>query len=287
LTDVAWVALSLIRGVGAATLTALVERFGSAEAVFAASDRDLLAVPRIGKKTLSAIRETDLARIESNLSRWGKAGVTALSMDHPNFPPRLHPPLPDAPALLFARGTLPDPAKPTVAIVGTRDPSPGTAEIAETLGRVLAAAGYIVVSGLACGVDSAAHRGALSAYGGQTVAVLGSGVLKVYPSENRGLAGEILEVGALLCEVSPDTTVSTPGLVARNRLISALADTVIIVETSDTGGAMHAARAAVKQGRRLVALDYDASGNRQLIDDGHALALHPDLSNLDTIIVGD
>ena len=123
------------------------------------------------------------------------------------------------------------------------------------------------MSGLALGVDTAAHLGALSSPDGYTLAVLGCGVLNVYPSENRGLADAIALRGGLLCEVNPSAEAKTPAIVARNRLISGLCDALIVVETSIDGGAMHAAKRAFEQGRRVYALDTAASGNRLLIDE--------------------
>jgi len=277
-TDLAWVALSLIRGMGTATLTTLTDTFGGARAVLDADDAALLAVPRVGKKTLTAVREIDLNAVSSDLDRWQAAGVHTIPFATTHYPAKLLPPMPDPPAVLFMRGSLPD--GPSVAIVGTRRPSEPMSDVAYRAGRLLAGAGYVVVSGLAYGVDAAAHRGALSIASGRTLAVLGSGVLRVYPPEHESLAAEIIERGALLCEVSPEVTVSTPWLVARNRLISGLADAVLVVESAEDGGAMHTARAAYKQGRRLLAIDNDASGNRSLIDGGHAAPLPPDLSTL-------
>jgi len=281
-TDAAWVALSLIRGMGGAKLTMLTAQFGSAAAVFQASKADLLAIRGVGAKTVTAIQDTDLEAVAGRLSDWKAAGVQLLLPV--DFPARLQPPLPEPPAVLFVRGTLPPDRAPSVAIVGTRSPSTPMREVAYRLGRVLSAAGYTVVSGLAFGVDAAAHEGALSVPTGQTVAVLGSGVLDVYPAQHRELAAAIIERGALVCEVAPDASVATPWLVARNRLISALADTVIVVQSNDDGGAMYAARAARKQGRRVLAVDNAASGNRALLDVGAAEPLAPDLGDLERVL---
>lgn len=281
MTDVAWVALTLIRGMGGAKLAALTARFGSAAAVFRATEAELLAVRGVGRKTVDAIHETDLGALARRLAAWEAAGVAVLRPSA--FPARLRPPLPEPPAVLFVRGALPPDTAPAVAIVGTRTPSPPMREAAYRLGRLLAAAGYTVVSGLALGVDAAAHEGALSVYTGRTLAVLGSGVLNVYPEAHAGLAQAIAQRGALLCEVAPDATVAVPWLVARNRLISALADAVIVVETNADGGAMHAARAAARQGRRVLAVANGAPGNRALLADG-AAALAPDLENLERLL---
>ena len=282
MTDAAWVALSLIRGMGGAKVAALTTQVGSAAAVFTAPERDLLAVRGIGKKTVEAIRQTDLDAVTRQISVWEAAGVGVLLPA--DFPSRLCPPLPEPPPVLFVRGILPADNAPAVAVVGTRAPSPAMRDVAYQLGRVLAAAGHTIVSGLAFGVDAAAHNGALSVPTGRTVAVLGSGVLNIYPAQHRDLAEKIITQGALVCEVAPEVTVSTPGLVARNRLISAFADVVIIVQSNDDGGAMYAARAALKQGRRMLAVDNGTSGNRALIEAGDALSLSPDLSNLSAVL---
>jgi DNA processing protein len=130
---------------------------------------------------------------------------------------------------------------------------------------------------MALGIDSAAHIGALACLGGVTTAVLGSGVLNVYPPGNRALAEAIRQRGALLSEVHPDAQPKPSTLVARNRIISGLCEAVIVVETESDGGAMHAARRAIDQGRRVYTLESDASGNRALIEAG-ASVIKPDLS---------
>lgn len=280
--DVAWVALSLIRGMGGTKLTTLTDHFGSVDAVLEASEAELLAVRGVGRKTVEAIREIDLETMAQRLATWEAAGVRPLLPA--DFPARLQPPLPEPPAVLFMRGTLPPDDVPAVAVVGTRSPSPAMRDAAYKLGRMLGAAGYTIVSGLAFGVDAAAHEGALSVPNGRTVAVLGSGVLDVYPVQHRDLADVICERGGIVCEIAPDASVAVPWLVARNRLISALSDIVIVVETTDDGGAMHAARAARKQGRRVLAVDNTASGNRALLDAGEADPLAADLRDLGGIL---
>jgi DNA processing protein len=129
------------------------------------------------------------------------------------------------------------------------------------------------------GVDTAAHLGAMASPEGYTLAVLGSGVLNVYPPENHNMEKGILQRGAFLCEVHPKAKVNSPALVARNRIISGLSEGVIVVETEIDGGAMHAARFAKLQGRKVYVVENDASGNRALLADG-AVPISPDLSYL-------
>ena len=267
---VAWVALSLVEHLGGRKLAALLAAFGSdPEAILAADDRDLRSVPGIGPKLSAAIRAVNLERTAQEIARWHEAGVQILASSDPDYPPRLRALADDAPPCLFVRGNPEALVKPcSIAIVGTRQPSGPAREAAVRLGMELGLAGCAVVSGLAAGIDAAAHSGALSGRG-CAVAVLGSGVRQIFPPEHGALADLILRTGgAIVSEVSPDARASTPRLVARNRLISGLSDAVLIAETSSDGGAMYAARGALAQGRRLFALDLPATGNRGLIADG-------------------
>ena len=161
-------------------------------------------------------------------------------------------------------------------MVGTRSPTPAAAEAARQLGFELAQRGFQVISGMAFGIDSAAHIGALAQPDGTTSAVLGSGVLNRYPPENRALAQAILQRGALISENHPHAQPKPSTLVARNRIISGLCEALIVVQTEVDGGAMHAARRAVEQGRRVYTLEDTASGNRALINFG-ATIITPDL----------
>jgi len=194
------------------------------------------------------------------------------------YPPALRA-LDDAPATLFARGSWPPPSRKRVAVVGTRDPSPIAHALAYQLGMELTANGCIVVSGLAYGVDAAAHNGASTTPGAYLLAVLGCGVLNIYPPEHHGQAQSILRGGALLSEVQPYANPSPSNLVARNRIITGLSDALIVVETETDGGAMHAARFASAQGRPIYTFDFPATGNQALLANG-ASALQTDLREL-------
>ncbi len=284
--DAAWVALSLIRGVGGVTMRALLDRFGSVDAVLAASEPDLCRVRGVGQKTAHAIHAIDRPRMQRRLERWQAAGVRVIAMTDAAYPARLKA-IPDCPPTLFALGTLNAPDAPHVAIVGTRTPSAAARQQAAAAGKGLAQAGAVIVSGMALGVDGIAQVAALEVPHSHNMAVLGSGVLKPYPQEHAPLAQMLRLYGLLLCEVAPDAIVSTPGLVARNRVITGLADAVLVVETADDGGAMHAARAAVRQGRALFTVDSPASGNQQLIRDGLATPIAPDLGDLRRLLDGE
>jgi DNA processing protein len=273
--DSHWVALSLLRNVGIKTISALIETFGSAEAALQADSSALLKVRGIGKVTAAAIREIDLADVQRQLTLWHEQGITIRTAHTPDYPQALQA-LDDAPATLFIRGTL-HPDSKAVAIVGTRNPNDDARNIAFKLGKMLAEQGWTIVSGLATGIDTAAHEGALSV-GGHTIAVLGGGVLNIYPEENLALANRILESGALVGENHPDATPNPPRLVSRNRIISGLCQQVIVVQTGIDGGAMYAAKSAIAQGRTLHAVGLPASGNLELLKN-NARFIAPDLQH--------
>lgn len=278
-----WVALSLTEHLGSKTLRALLDHFnGDMDAVFTADSVALRRVPGIGPKIAASIQALDRAQVAQAITRWQAEGVSIVPAFAPAYPPRLKT-LTDAPATLFLRGQLPSEAARHVAIVGTRTPTPSAAHLALHISRELAQQGVVIVSGLARGVDADAHLGALQAKNGRTLAVLGCGVLRVYPPENQVLAGLIQREGALISEVAPNAAPSTPRLVARNRLISGLSDAVLIIESSAEGGAMYAARRAQEQGRPVYTLDLPASGNQALIAGG-AQALRPDLRAVEALL---
>jgi DNA processing protein len=177
-------------------------------------------------------------------------GIRWVSLVSADYPPLLRE-IDDPPALLFYRGTLPDGEKPAAAVVGTRRPHGGPLRAAFEIGRGLGGQGVSVVSGLALGIDAAAHRGNLEG-GGRTYAVLGSGADEIYPSSNRPLARRILETGGgILSEYPPGTAPRSWHFPARNRIISALARGTLIAEAPARSGALITARFARDQGRDL------------------------------------
>jgi len=177
-------------------------------------------------------------------------GINIVSWQSPLYPPLLRE-IYDPPLLLFFRGKLPDPESPLVAVVGTRKPSPASSAQAFDIARGLGRGGISVVSGLAVGIDSFAHRGNMEG-GAPTVAVLGSGVDEIYPSSNRSLALRVLETGgALLSEYPPGVRPRKWNFPARNRIISGLSRGVLIVEAPQKSGALITARFALEQNRDL------------------------------------
>lgn len=269
----AWIALSLTAHLGGKTMRALLSHFnGDVHAILSATTPDLIAVPGVGKKIAAAIQAVQLPPVAQALARWQQAGIQTLTWTHPAYPHTLKL-VADCPPILFYRGTWRLPIAPfrAVAIIGTRTPTPASMKRAYDLAGQFAKEGAVIVSGLALGIDTAAHQGAIDA-GGITLAVLGNGISTPYPPENRDLAARIQLCGGLLAEVEPEAAVTVSGLVARNRIITGLAQQVIVAQTAIDGGAMHAARFAVEQGRTLYAVDNQASGNRYLLAQGaHAI----------------
>ena len=194
------------------------------------------------------------------------AGIHALPWNDPRFPTLLGA-IPDVPPVLWYRGLLPVLDAPAVAIVGSRAATSVSIDTAARLAHDLAARGVVVVSGLARGVDSAAHRGALSA--GHTIAVLGSGVDYIYPPEHAPLAAQIARAGVVFSEYPPGTAPLPHHFPMRNRLISGLSLAVVVIEASEKSGSLITARCALEQGRDVMAVPGNVLSGRNR--GGHAL----------------
>jgi DNA processing protein len=202
--------------------------------------------------------------------------VRALEREEAEYPALLRL-SPAAPATLHVRGRLLESDALAVAVVGSRRATPYGLEVAETMAADLAARGVTIVSGLARGVDSAAHRGALRV-GGRTIAVLGSGVDVVYPSENRRLADEIAERGALVSQFAPGTPPLPQNFPTRNAVIAGMSLAVVVIEAAERSGSLITARLAAELGREVLAVPGrvtapESRGANRLIQDGAALAL--------------
>lgn len=247
----AWLALWRIPGAGPRTFADLLERFGSIAPVFELPRAEL---ERLGLRpaTIEALgappwddADADLRWLEGgnrHLLTWADSAYPATLRDAPGAPP-----------LLFALG---DPAwlqQPQLAIVGSRNPSAGGVQTAEQFAQHLAAAGLVITSGLALGIDTAAHCGALDG-GGATVAVTATGLDRVYPARNRDLAHRIAEQGCLVSEFPPGTAVRSDQFPRRNRIISGLALGTLVVEASLRSGSLITARYALEQGREIFAI---------------------------------
>lgn len=273
-------ALSLVPGLGPRLTQALLDHFGSATAARRATAAQLQQVPHIGAKLAhdfaDALRTADP---QAELDRVAEFGVLLVPLGSPDYPERLKD-LPDAPHLLYARGTVLPVDANAVAIVGSRKCTAYGMRMAGRLAAELARAGVTIVSGLALGIDGAAHRGALEA-GGRTLAVLAGGLSAIYPPEHVGLADEVAARGALLTE-TPMLMGPQRGMFhARNRLISGLARAVVIIEANDKSGALITARHALEQGRDVFAVPANAdsphsAGSLRLLREGARLIRHAD-----------
>ena len=273
-----WLALSTLPGIGGVTARKLLERFGDIGSAFAASPDELTEIPRVTSAIAAQLLAAPIEALEAELLSLSDEGIDFLTWDDGRYPAHLRA-LADAPMTLFVRGTLkPDDAR-AAAIVGTRTPNETTVEVAATLGRELAARGLTVVSGLALGVDTAAHRGALES--GRTLAVLGSGIRFVHPKENEELAEQIVTRGALISELHPNTPPRGPQLMARDRIVSGLSRAVIVVEAGIKSGSLDTAAKANKQ-RRLVFAVPGSEGCEQLLAGG-ARRLDPGALDFDTL----
>ena len=273
MSKVHWVALATAARVGGKTVTRLLERFGTLEAVFEVTPDELIRVPHIGGQTARAIASIDLEAVEADLEGLSRRGIQVLTWEDTAFPANLLR-CEDAPPVLFVRGTLSATDAQAVAIVGTRTPSPKSAELAKRLAFELASRRWTIVSGLALGIDGAAHEGALAS-GGRTLAVLGSGIERLYPPQHVHLAQAVEEKGALLSELHPSVTVSPQGLIARNRITSGLSRAVIVVQSGQDSGSVSTARRAWGQGRTVFAVTGGDAGCDTLLQSG-AEAIPPD-----------
>jgi DNA processing protein len=266
-----WIALSRVTGVGPRRFDLLVQAFGSAHAIWDATDSQLVAAG-LDRKTVQALvaarRKVDPSVEVHNLQRMGAAAITRMD---DRYPPRLKE-IYDPPAVLYVKGELDVPDQPAVAIVGTRGATQYGRQAAEHLAAELGRSGVTVVSGLALGIDAAAHRGALNA-GGRTIAVLGHGLDRVYPAQNARLAEQIVEHGALVTEFPLGTKPDAVNFPRRNRVISGLTSGTLVVEAGERSGALITAAFAAEQGREVFAVPGSifspmSKGTNALIRDG-------------------
>lgn len=250
--DPSYVALALVPGIGRSRLDTLLEKFGTARRILGASSAELQEVHGIGPAAVTAIRDVTPAAGERILRRCAEREIVALAPDDPRFPEQLRR-IPDAPALLFAKGRTELLGRACVAIVGTRSHSRYGTEVCRHLAGGAARAGLVVVSGMARGIDAIAHRAALDA-DGMTVGVLGNGIGVIYPSANRALYERVEREGCLLSEYPPGERPNAGSFQSRNRLISGLARATVVIEAGERSGALITARCASEQSRDVLAV---------------------------------
>ncbi|MCH7683590.1 MAG: DNA-protecting protein DprA [Gemmatimonadetes bacterium] len=256
MSNAAYIALALVPGVGRVRLEILMQAFGSADAVLAATFRQLNSVVRISRAAATAIHKTTTAAGTEIIDKVAGQGGVVLTPADAAFPGELRQ-IPDAPTLLFAKGRLDLLQGPCVALVGSRDHSRYGADVASELSAGIAAAGITVVSGMARGLDAVAHQAALDAGGGGgggTVGVLGNGLGVIYPAANRVLYERVIAAGCLLTEFPPGERPNAGSFPRRNRLISGLARATVVLEARDGSGALITADCALAQGREVMAV---------------------------------
>jgi DNA processing protein len=269
-----WIALKAVEEVGCVGFRTLLTAFSSPRAVFATPTLLLQAVPGIGPKTAAHIRSfSDWKMAEDEVARTAGLDATIVTCEDPLYPRNLLNTY-DYPPFLYVKGSL-IPDEISVALVGSRLASAYGRYVTETFSRDLALKGITVVSGLARGIDAAAHRGALAGRG-RTIAVLGSGLDLLYPPEHRELADAIVSHGALVTEFPLGTPPNAPNFPSRNRIISGISLGVVVVEAGEKSGSLITARIAGEQGRSVFAVpgaiaSAGSRGTHRLIKQGAKL----------------
>ncbi len=279
-------ALASVEGVGPVRIKRLLTRFGNVERVFDAELVEIAQLPQFNPTLalrILTVRKR-LTELRQKLDELADQNITVLFPEDNEYPSLLKT-IPDAPTVLCRVGKLSEVSDKCVAIVGTKRPSAEGINVTLELSMRLVEAGFTVVSGLANGIDTTAHSGALEV-NGTTIAVLSTDLSSVYPVENVALAEKICETGCLFSEHPFKVSPTPANLVLRNRIISGISMASVVVETSREGGAMHTARYAQRQDRPVLACQWDADyrqsdGTRQLINKG-AISFLP--NQLDTVI---
>lgn len=271
-------ALAFSGVIGPRRYASLAEVFGTADKIIQANRSELceLLGEKIGSKLHNAIDSFDMLKAEAMLQ---SKGITALTLADLEYPERLRD-IVDPPLVLFCKGKIADKAVPSVAVVGARKATGYGLLNARKISREISLAGVHVVSGMAFGIDSEAHRGALEA-GASTTAVLGCGVDVCYPSSNQKLYCNIIEHGSLISEFVPGTKPYAGNFPARNRIISAMADAVFVVEAAAGSGTLITVDFALEQGKDVFALPGNigqttSEGTNRLIQQGAKLITRAD-----------
>ena len=271
-----WIAMSRVPQVGSVRLRQLRRHFGSIEAAWTASAGELRASGIDGHAVEQICQSRTEYAVEDELPRLRQFGIKAFTEDDSGYPYLLRQ-IPDCPPVLYVRGTLPADEALTIAVVGTRRASPYGQQATREIVEELVAADAIVVSGMARGIDTAAHKATLDA-GGVTVGVLASGLDVVYPAENATLARRVLERGALVSEYPPGVRMRRENFLLRNRIMSGMSRGVVVVEAGERSGAIRTAADALEQNRDVFAVPgsiYSPSsmGTNGLIQKGAAHAI--------------
>ena len=275
-----WLALATVPNVGIKRFLSLVRHFGTPQAVLNASIKDLERVEEIGEITSRSIKgRVDWQEAEKQVQMFEKSRTRWISFDQPDYPARLLQ-ISDPPPFIFYRGQFSESDNRAIAIVGSRSATNYGKIITEKITAGLVSRGITVISGMAAGIDSYAHRAALD-QGGRTMAVVGTGLDIIYPSQNRGLCQGIESNGAVISEFFFGTKPEPENFPRRNRIISGLSLGVVIVEASAQSGALLTAQLALDQGREVFAVpgnlgNKTSEGTNNLIKQGAKLVTTPE-----------
>jgi DNA processing protein len=275
LAKMAWMALTLTPGMGPTRIWKAMGRLESAERLFEASLTELEGLRMPAAAAQFVFEGKARAAAEDEIKRVAEAGGSVLTPEDAEYPERLRE-IYDPPAVLWIRGDVTLLTRPGIAVVGTRHPSPYGAGMAEMLSRDLANRGLVILSGMARGVDTAAHKGALDA-GGKTVAVWGTGIDVIYPKENKKLAEQIVATGGAIVSEYPLGTFPAPqNFPIRNRILSGMSVGVLVIEAAEYSGTRITARCAMEQNRDVYAVpgnvtNKNAWGPNTLIKQGAKL----------------
>lgn len=269
------IGFSHVTGIGRVKLSLLQSYFGDLEKAWHASADALKAAGLDARATETLLSTRATLSLDAELENLERYNVNVVSIDHPDYPPRLRE-IYDYPPLLYVRGKLVAEDECAVGVVGTRRPSVYGKQVAEELTTDLARRGITIISGLAAGVDSIAHRAALQA-GGRTIAVAGCGLDIVYPSSHVALARQIMAQGALVSEFPLGTKPKAEHFPQRNRIISGMSLGIVVVEAGERSGALLTANRALEQNREIFAVpgsiySPNSRGTNRLIQEGAKLA---------------
>ncbi len=273
-----WVGFNLVKGIGSVRLQGLIDYFGDLQVAWHAPTDAFVSAglsPRIVENLQSVRRQIEPEKFLEHIQRQGIQVVTWMDEEYPCLLKEIDQP----PPVLYQRGTFLPEDEYAIAIVGTRRVTAYGRQVAEEIASSLAQSGMTVVSGLARGTDAVAHHAALNA-GGRTIAVLGSGVDRIYPPEHKKLAEQILANGCILSDYAPGTPPEAQNFPPRNRIIAGLTKATVVIEAGEKSGALITARFAVEQGREVFAVPGpihapQSKGTNNLISDGAHPLLRP------------
>ncbi|MBL8116284.1 MAG: DNA-processing protein DprA [Anaerolineae bacterium] len=272
-----WLGFTLVPEIGSKRLALLLDWFHDLEKAWFATESQLIQSGLERQPLTNFLNLRKTLDLDSEVAKVRRAGAQIVTLEDQSYPALLRK-LPDAPPLLYVRGTLEPEDERALAIVGTRKATAYGRDAALYFGKQLAGAGVTIISGLAHGIDTEAHKGALNA-GGRTIAVLGCGVDRVYPADNHKLAQEIIQHGAIISEFPINTPPEARNFPRRNRIISGLSLGVLVIEAPEHSGAIITASVAAEQGREVFAtpgniFSPSSGGTNRLIQDGAKLVIN-------------